>query len=455
MGRRGIRTLALALACALVLGLSSAPALADDDTFEIVYKTNAGVEMGTVTYTVGAAGNAFPALEQFSTYFNAFLQRAAQKGSIYLPSSENARWYSDQALTQVAAFPQGEPGETYTIYCRFTTGLYVSDISNGAEDENYSAVGGSFQPNLSVDYSIQGRNDVYPMGTEPVVTFERLVGGAWVEVDERYYTDYRHNTWPNIIWFSSVADSGTYRLKHLRYTATDIAGNVLFYDTVYDPAGADKTYTVKISPVELTIDGVQAVGRPADGTTGVALTGGTLNGVLFGDDVSFELGTGAVADGSAGADKPVTTDIRLTGSAAGNYTLAQPTGLTVTLTACQHGSVGSEWKADAQSHWHVCNLCGAQVDLAAHSFAWVIDRQATATESGKRHQACTVCGYVGASETIPATGTDTDTDTGTDDEPEIPETGDGAQPTLWLLLAGLSGAALLGSALRRRRGQNG
>lgn len=447
---RGIRTLALALACALVLGISSAPALADDDTFQITYKTNAGVEMGTVTYTVGAAGNAFPALGQFSTYFNAFLQRAAQAGSIAV-SPENARWYSDQALTQVAAFPQGEPGETYTIYCRFTTGLYVSDISNGAEDESYSAVYGPIQPNLSVSWgATNSRSDQY---RATAATFERLVDGAWVEVDERYYTDYRHNTWANMIWFSSVADSGTYRLKHLRYTATDINGNVLFYDTTYDPAGADKTYTVKINPVELTIDGVQAVGRPADGTTSVALTGGTLNGVLFGDDVSFALGTGAVADGSAGADKPVTTDIRLTGSAAGNYTLVQPTGLTVTLTACQHGSVGSEWKADAQSHWHVCNLCGAQVDLAAHSFAWVIDREATATESGKRHQACTVCGYVGASETIPATGTGTDT--GTDDEPEIPETGDGAQPALWLLLAGLAGAALLGSALRRRRGQNG
>lgn len=453
MGRRGIRTLALALACALVLGLSSAPALADDDTFEIVYKTNAGVEMGTVTYTVGAAGNAFPATSDFSTYFNAFLQRAAQRGSVAIPP-ENARWYSDQALTQVATFPQGEPGETYTIYCRFTTGLYVSDISNGAEDESYSAVGTLFQPNLGVSYgTTNGRSDQY---SATIATFERLVGGAWVEVDESYRTDYYyHNTWPNTIWFSSVADSGTYRLKHLRYTTTDIDGNVLYYEDAYDPAGADQTYTVKINPVELTIDGVQAVGRPADGTTSVALTGGTLNGVLFGDDVSFELGTGAVADGSAGADKPVTTDIRLTGSAAGNYTLAQPTGLTVTLTACQHGSVGSEWKADAQSHWHVCNLCGAQVDLAAHSFAWVIDRQATATESGKRHQACTVCGYVGASETIPATGTDTDTDTGTDDETEVPETGDGAQPTLWLLLAGLSGAALLGAAVRRRRGQNG
>ena len=436
---RGIRTLALALACALVLGISSAPALADDDTFQITYKTNAGVEMGTVTYTVGAAGNAFPALGQFSTYFNAFLQRAAQAGSIAV-SPENARWYSDQALTQVAAFPQGEPGETYTIYCRFTTGLYVSDISNGAEDESYSAVYGPIQPNLSVSWgATNSRSDQY---RATAATFEKLVDGAWVEVDERYYTDYRHNTWANMIWFSSVADSGTYRLKHLRYTATDINGNVLFYDTTYDPAGADKTYTVKINPVELTIDGVQAVGRPADGTTSVALTGGTLNGVRPGDDVSFVLGTGTVADGSAGADKSVTTDIRLTGRDAGNYTLVQPTGLTVTL-ACQHDSVDSVWKADAQSHWHACNLCGAQADLAAHSFEWVIDREATATESGVRHPVCTVCGYVGTSETIPATGAN--------DEPEIPETGDGSNMLLWIALTLAAGAALTGTVLYSRK----
>lgn len=331
-------------------------------------------------------------------------------------------------------FPQGEKGETYTIYFRFLLRMmYVKSISNGAEDVSYSAVGSSSPPNLVVDYFIQGRND---QNTAAIATFEKLVDGVWVEVDKSYYTA------NNEISFSSVADSGTYRLKQLCYTATDNDGNVLYYMYAYDPDGTDKTYTVKINPAELTIDGVQAVSRPADGTTGVELTGGTLNGVRPGDDVSFVLGTGTVADGSAGADKSVTTDIRLTGRDAGNYTLVQPTGLTVTL-ACQHDSVDSVWKADAQSHWHACNLCGAQADLAAHSFEWVIDREATATESGARHPVCTVCGYVGTSETIPATGAN--------DEPEIPETGDGSNMLLWIALTLAAGAALTGTVLYSRK----
>ena len=67
-------------------------------------------------------------------------------------------------------------------------------------------------------------------------------------------------------------------------------------------------------------------------------------------------------------------------------------------------SYGSDWKNDADNHWHECS-CGDKKDTAAHTAGeWVIDTPATATTSGSKHKKCTVCGYKMATETIPATG---------------------------------------------------
>ena len=67
-------------------------------------------------------------------------------------------------------------------------------------------------------------------------------------------------------------------------------------------------------------------------------------------------------------------------------------------------SHGSEWKNDADNHWHECS-CGDKKDTAAHTAGeWIIDTPATATTSGSKHKECTVCGYTMATEIIPATG---------------------------------------------------
>ena len=67
-------------------------------------------------------------------------------------------------------------------------------------------------------------------------------------------------------------------------------------------------------------------------------------------------------------------------------------------------SYGSEWKYDADNHWHECS-CGDKVDKAAHTAGeWIIATPATATTSGSKHKECTVCGYTMTVETIPATG---------------------------------------------------
>ena len=56
------------------------------------------------------------------------------------------------------------------------------------------------------------------------------------------------------------------------------------------------------------------------------------------------------------------------------------------------------WSADAATHFHAC-ACGERADVAAHEFAWVVDREPTETEAGVKHEACAVCGYVRNADT--------------------------------------------------------
>ncbi|MDO4290239.1 MAG: hypothetical protein Q4C41_03300 [Eggerthellaceae bacterium] len=77
---------------------------------------------------------------------------------------------------------------------------------------------------------------------------------------------------------------------------------------------------------------------------------------------------------------------------------------TVTIAATGKHSFAEAWRPGATSHWHECSVCGAKADEAEHEFVEVIDKEATATEPGSKHQECKVCGYAKGSEVIPATG---------------------------------------------------
>lgn len=63
-------------------------------------------------------------------------------------------------------------------------------------------------------------------------------------------------------------------------------------------------------------------------------------------------------------------------------------------------SYGTEWQSDETNHWHGC-ICGKGIDTEAHNFKWVIDKVASATENGSKHEECTVCGYKKAAVEIP------------------------------------------------------
>ena len=141
-----------------------------------------------------------------------------------------------------------------------------------------------------------------------------------------------------------------------------------------------------------------------------------------------------------------------------------------------HTCAGSKWYADATSHWHQCtdtdcpDPSGSTTDLKPHTFVWKVDKAATATETGLKHEECTVCGFERSENTVipvlpsggttepgnkPGSGTTEPggtTTPGTTGAAKSPKTGDAGIA----LYAGLSLLALSGSGWvvgKKRRGE--
>ena len=113
---------------------------------------------------------------------------------------------------------------------------------------------------------------------------------------------------------------------------------------------------------------------------------------------------------------------------------------TVIPKLTEHTADETGWHSDETNHWNTCE-CGEKLNEAAHTFEWVTDQEATATEAGSKHEECTVCGYEKAAVEIPATGTPADTDTSS------PQTGDDSNIALWIAVLLVAGAALTGTAV--------
>ena len=133
-----------------------------------------------------------------------------------------------------------------------------------------------------------------------------------------------------------------------------------------------------------------------------------------------------------------------------------------------HTYAGSPWYADAASHWHQCtdSTCpdpyASTKDLAPHTFVWKVDTAATKTQTGLKHEECTVCGHKRSENTVipklSGSGTATPGTTipgttgGTTGAAKSPKTGDAGIA----LYAGLSLLALSGSGWvvgKKRRGE--
>ena len=125
-----------------------------------------------------------------------------------------------------------------------------------------------------------------------------------------------------------------------------------------------------------------------------------------------------------------------------------------------HTYDGSPWYQDATSHWHQCtdSTCpdprASATELASHTFVWKVDQAATTTQTGLKHEECTVCSYKRSENTVidklPDGGNtgntssgDNNTDKpGKDDSTKSPQTGDSNNLIGWLAALFVSGGVL-------------
>ena len=143
---------------------------------------------------------------------------------------------------------------------------------------------------------------------------------------------------------------------------------------------------------------------------------------------------------------------------------------TIPATGSEHThSYGSDWKSNADKHWHECS-CGAKSEEAAHNDSdWITDTVATVTTDGTRHKECTVCHRVLETGIIPATGSDykkaavdisaigsttkpTDSSqTNPNTGANSPKTGDNSNMILWIVLLIVSGLGVTGIVVYSKR----
>lgn len=210
---------------------------------------------------------------------------------------------------------------------------------------------------------------------------------------------------------------------------------------IYDKAsGSDVTITCNGDFAKFT--GIKVDGSVVDSSNYTAVSGSTVLTLK-----ASYLGT--LTDGSH-----TITFVYTDGEANAN--------LTVRTAGSEHiHDYGTEWKSNADNHWHECN-CGDKKDEAAHSFKWVVDKEATATKKGSKHEECKTCGYKRPAVEIPATGTTTaPTDTtkpndttkpgNTNGSEKSPQTGDNSNIFHWFALLFVSVAGVTGITVYNKK----
>ena len=250
-------------------------------------------------------------------------------------------------------------------------------------------------------------------------------------------------------FFFTYSNATTGINQYISCILTDTnTGEVKYYGKLADSSNASS------GTLSIPLDGI------ADGTYTLQIFSEEANGYLYTDFCSEPItmsamvadGTGTVSNFGGTTHYHNWSD---TWNSDDNYHWHEctATGCMVTDNSQkdgygEHTTDGSGWHSDETNHWNICE-CGKMLNEAAHTYEWVTDKDATATEAGSKHEECKICGYQKAAVEIPATGT---TEEPSKDNPgagetDIPQTGDNSNTALWIGLMLAAGAFLTGTVL--------
>lgn len=244
---------------------------------------------------------------------------------------------------------------------------------------------------------------------------------------------------------------------------TAAAGNVAF-DVCYWPpyyAGG----------VKVTVDTTGTITGPIEYTSTGTESATAENSALVIKNINLE---GTIDAKAAGASVSISggtfsSEIPEEFCAEGFHPVKMPDG---SYGVCDHSSteIRNAKEATCTEKGYTgdtyCKDCGAlleageEIPMTEHQFEWVIDKEATATEKGSKHEECTVCGYAKEAVEIPAEGNASDTSKpstpgGSDGQDGTPATGGSSHAVLWIVVmfAALSGMAGTVLVIKKRKGQ--
>ncbi|OYV92871.1 MAG: hypothetical protein B7Z60_10075, partial [Ferrovum sp. 37-45-19] len=210
-----------------------------------------------------------------------------------------------------------EAGSFVSVHAASGIAVRVSDSLGGSAAGNYSltqptGLAANITPE-AITVTASSNSKTYDGATSaaavPIVTSGTLYAVNTGTLAESYTTTNTGQSLTLAPTLTGLADAADYAISYVNNTSG------------------------VITPAQLTVTGEVASNKVYDGTTVATLTGGTLAGLIGSDSGKVTLSdAGSFASANAGTGIAVTANDRLGGSAVGNYTLSQPTGLAANIT---------------------------------------------------------------------------------------------------------------------------
>lgn len=226
--------------------------------------------------------------------------------------------YSLDGTTWTDTVPTGKDANTYNVQYKI-----VGDTTHSDSTPKTHTV--TIAPKEVTVSGITANNKMYDRGNSATIITSGVTFGGIVSGDTLTITA-----------TGTFADADAGNGKTVTLTLGTLGGaSVGNYKLA--TTGNQTTTTADITAKEVTVTGITATNRTyAKDNLKVALTGGTLTGVISGDTVTVDLtnAKGTMTDANVGNGKAVTvTGVKLGGADKGNYRLKeQPTGVTVNIT---------------------------------------------------------------------------------------------------------------------------
>ncbi|WP_216246992.1 YDG domain-containing protein, partial [Polynucleobacter sp. AP-Capit-er-40B-B4] len=217
-------------------------------------------------------------------------------------------------MTQAGAFAQVTVGNGVAVV--------ASNTLDGASASNYSLIQptgltGNITPKALTVNGVTVANKVYDGTTSAVVTGGSLLGLVG--------SDGANVTLNQVATFASSNVGNNIAVTLVDAISGSLAGNY----TVIQPVAV----SANITPKALTVSGSVVSNKVYDGTTAATVTAGTLLGVVATDAANVTLSrAGAFTSSNVATGITIAMNDSISGSAASNYTLTQPSGVTASIT---------------------------------------------------------------------------------------------------------------------------